>query len=95
MTADEVPDAQNLGVTCHINGELRQASNTADMIFSIAQIISYVSRYMTLLPGDVICTGTPHGVALGMDPPPWLQEGDEMAAEVEGLGCLSNRLGAS
>lgn len=95
VTADDVGDPQNLNITCHINGELRQASNTADMIFTVPQIISYISRYLTLTPGDVICTGTPHGVALGMDPAPWLQPGDQMVVEVQGLGKLTNSIIAS
>ena len=66
VTADEVGDPQNLGLSCWVNGELRQNSNTADMIFSVAECISYISQYMTLKPGDVISTGTPEGVVMGM-----------------------------
>ncbi|MCS6828419.1 MAG: fumarylacetoacetate hydrolase family protein [Caldilinea sp.] len=90
ITADEVSDPQNLSLKCWVNGELRQNSNTADMIFSVAEIISYISRYFTLEPGDVICTGTPEGVILGMAEKVWLCSGDEVTVEVEGLGRLTN-----
>ncbi|HXQ32400.1 MAG TPA: fumarylacetoacetate hydrolase family protein, partial [Anaerolineales bacterium] len=86
VTADEVGDPQNLGLSCWVNGELRQNSNTSDMIFSVAEIISYISQYMTLKPGDVISTGTPEGVVMGMKEKNWLKSGDEVVVEVEGLG---------
>lgn len=92
VTADEVPDPQNLSIKGWLNGELRQDSNTADMIFSVAEVIAYASRIMTLEPGDVISSGTPEGVILGMDPRVWLQPGDEYVVEVEGLGKLANRM---
>ncbi len=92
VTADEVSDPQSLRLRCTVNGEVRQDSTTADMVFSVAQIISDISRIMTLKPGDVILTGTPEGVAMGMTPPPWLKPGDVVACEIEGLGCLVNRL---
>jgi 2-keto-4-pentenoate hydratase/2-oxohepta-3-ene-1,7-dioic acid hydratase in catechol pathway len=92
VTADEVPDPQNLTLKCWVNGELRQNANTKDMIFSVATIISDLSQIMTLEPGDVIYTGTPEGVILGMDPKVWLKNGDEIVCEVEGLGRLENRL---
>ncbi len=92
VTADEVGDPQNLGLYCWVNGELRQNSNTADMIFSVAEIISYTSQYMTLKPGDVISTGTPEGVILGRKEKDWLQPGDEVVVEVEGLGRCGNRM---
>jgi len=76
VTADEVDDPQNLGLSCWVNGELRQNSNTADMIFSVAECISYISQYMTLKPGDVISTGTPEGVVMGMTEKNWLKPGD-------------------
>ncbi len=95
-TADEVPEPQTLALRCWVNGELRQESNTSDMVFSVAEIISYASQYMTLQPGDLIITGTPEGVVLGMAAPqPWLRAGDEVAVEVAGLGRLSNRLGTA
>lgn len=90
VTADEVADPQRLQIRSWVNGELRQNSNTSDMIFSVAQIISFISRYMTLEPGDVILTGTPEGVILGMKEKVWLKPGDEVAVEVEGLGRLVN-----
>jgi 2-keto-4-pentenoate hydratase/2-oxohepta-3-ene-1,7-dioic acid hydratase in catechol pathway len=90
VTADEVGDPQKLGLRCWVNGELRQNSNTADMIFTVAQIISYASRYMTLEPGDVISTGTPEGVIQGMKEKVWLKPGDEVTVEVEKLGKLTN-----
>lgn len=92
VTADEIPDPQNLAIKGWLNGELRQDSNTADMIFSVAEVIAYASRIMTLEPGDIISTGTPEGVILGMDPRVWLKPGDEYVVEVEGLGRLANRM---
>ncbi len=89
VTREDVPDPQALALRTWVNGELRQSSNTADMIFSVAEIVSYASRYMTLEPGDLIITGTPQGVIFGMpEPRPWLKAGDEVAVEVEGLGRL-------
>lgn len=92
VTADEIPDPQQLAIRCWVNGELRQSSNTGDMVFSVAELISYISRYMTLLPGDIISTGTPEGVVLGMKEVsgarPWLKPGDTVVVEVEGLGRL-------
>lgn len=88
-TVDEVEDPDNLDLKTWVNGELRQDSNTADMIFSTPEIISFLSRYMTLSPGDLILTGTPPGVILGMpEPRPWLVPGDTVAVEVEGLGKI-------
>jgi 2-keto-4-pentenoate hydratase/2-oxohepta-3-ene-1,7-dioic acid hydratase in catechol pathway len=90
VTADEISDPQNLPLRCWVNGELRQNSNTADMIFPVAYLISYLSQYMTLEPGDVIVTGTPEGVIFGMKEQVWLRPGDEVSVEVEGLGRLTN-----
>lgn len=92
VTADEVGDPQNLGIRCWVNGELRQDSNTADMIFSVAELISYISCYATLEPGDIIVTGTPEGVILGMENKVWLKPGDEVTVEIDKLGQLRNRL---
>ncbi|MEL6774776.1 MAG: fumarylacetoacetate hydrolase family protein, partial [Pseudomonadota bacterium] len=86
VTADEVPDPQTLGCWLKVNGEIRQQSNTDDMIFSVAEIVSYMSRFMTLLPGDLIATGTPEGVILGMDPKVWLEPGDVIDLGIDGLG---------
>lgn len=87
VTADEAGDVQNLRVTTKVNGEVRQDSTTADMIFSCAHIVSYMSQFMTLRVGDIIVTGTPEGVAMGMTPPGWLVPGDVVEVEVEGLGA--------
>lgn len=92
VTADEVPDPQQLRIRCWLDGELRQDSNTADMVFTCAQIISYASRFMTLEPGDLIATGTPEGVILGLPEKNWLKPGQEVVVEVEGLGRLANRM---
>jgi len=86
VTPDEVKNPQTLRVWCEVNGERRQDSNTHEMIFSCAHLISYISQFMTLLPGDVICTGTPPGVGLGMQPPQFLKAGDVVRLSVEGLG---------
>jgi 2-keto-4-pentenoate hydratase/2-oxohepta-3-ene-1,7-dioic acid hydratase in catechol pathway len=92
VTADAVPDPQALPLRTWLNGELRQNSNTADMIFPVAELISYISRHFTLDPGDVIITGTPEGVILGMAEKVWMKPGDVVLVEVEGLGKLENRL---
>jgi 2,4-didehydro-3-deoxy-L-rhamnonate hydrolase len=86
VTRDEVPNPQALRVWCEVNGVMRQDSNTADMIFPVAHLISYISQFMTLNPGDVICTGTPSGVGMGMQPPQYLKAGDVVRLCVEGLG---------
>jgi 2,4-didehydro-3-deoxy-L-rhamnonate hydrolase len=92
VTADEVADPQGLRLWCKVNGEMRQNSWTGDMSFSVRQLVSYVSRFMTLLPGDVIATGTPSGCAMGMSPPKYLQAGDFVECGVEGLGELAQRV---
>ena len=86
VTRDEIKDVQSLGMWLDVNGERRKTGNTKTMIFGVAEVVSDVSQYMTLLPGDVITTGTPPGVALGMKPPKWLQAGDVMTLGIEGLG---------
>ncbi|PQO96379.1 2-hydroxyhepta-2,4-diene-1,7-dioate isomerase [Pseudomonas frederiksbergensis] len=87
VTRDEVADPQNLDMWLDVNGERRQIGNSKTMIFSVAQIVSYCSRYMTLQPGDVICTGTPPGVGMGMKPEPqWLHPGDQIHLWIDGLG---------
>ena len=91
-TADEVADPQKLRLWCKVNGEMRQNSWTGDMMFSVRQLVSYISRFMTLLPGDVVATGTPSGVAMGMSPPRYLQAGDFVECGVEGLGELAQRV---
>ncbi len=86
VTADEVPDPQALRLWLSLNGEVVQDSDTSDMIFSVAEIVSYMSQFMKLMPGDIIATGTPSGVGLGMNPQRFLNPGDVMELEVEGLG---------
>ena len=93
VTADQVTDPQGLRIRCWVDGDLRQDSNTADMIFSVAECVSYISRYFTLEPGDIISTGTPEGVVLGRAQKDWLVPGDIMTVEVEGLGRLTNAMG--
>ena len=87
VTADEVGDPQKLGLNLSLNGEVVQDSNTDDMIFGVAKIISYMSQFMKLVPGDIIATGTPSGVGMGMKPQRFLKPGDVMEIEVEGLGA--------
>jgi 2-keto-4-pentenoate hydratase/2-oxohepta-3-ene-1,7-dioic acid hydratase in catechol pathway len=92
VTADEVPDAGKLALWTEVNGKRVQNSNTSDLIFGIDHIVSYLSHFMTLIPGDVIATGTPSGVGLGMKPPQFLKPGDRMRLSVEGLGEQNQRL---
>lgn len=87
VTADEVPDPQNLPLSLKLNGETVQESNTDDMIFSVAEIVSYLSRFMALQPGDIIATGTPSGVGMGMKPQRFLKPGDVMEPGIAGLGA--------
>ncbi|MFL9680959.1 fumarylacetoacetate hydrolase family protein [Streptomyces sp. KL110A] len=87
VTADEVPDPQDLTLRLWVNGELKQEGSTSDQIFPVAEVVRYVSRFMTLYPGDVINTGTPAGVAMGQpEPKPYLRPGDVVELEIEGLG---------
>ena len=86
MTADELPGLDNLAMSCDVNGERRQSGTTKTMIFNVPYLVSYISRFMTLVPGDVISTGTPPGVGLGMKPPKFLKAGDDMRLSIEGLG---------
>lgn len=92
VTADEAGDPQQMPVRCWLNGELRQDSNTSDMIFSVAQLVAYTSQYITLEPGDIISTGTPEGVILGRQEKNWLKPGDEVSVEIGPLGRLTNRM---
>ena len=85
-TRDEIPRPEHLDVWLKVNGAMRQKSNTEQMIFGVAELLSYVSQFMTLLPGDVISTGTPPGVALGMDSPVYLKAGDTVKLGIECLG---------
>ncbi|TCO71926.1 fumarylacetoacetate hydrolase family protein [Rhodovulum euryhalinum] len=86
VTADEVPDPQALALSLDLNGERVQDSDTSDMIFSVREIVSYMSRFMRLMPGDIIATGTPSGVGMGMKPQRFLRPGDVMELRVAGLG---------
>ena len=86
VTADDIPDPQTLRLTTRINGEIRQDGSTEQMIFSVAQLISFISQGITLLPGDIVATGTPSGIGAGMIPPVYLQPGDLIEMEVEELG---------
>ena len=89
VTADEV-DVQDMGIRCWVNDEIRQDSNTRDLIFDIPTLIESLSAGITLLPGDIIATGTPAGVGLGFNPPKFLQSGDRVTVEIDGIGKLSN-----
>jgi 2-keto-4-pentenoate hydratase/2-oxohepta-3-ene-1,7-dioic acid hydratase in catechol pathway len=86
VTRDEVPNPQKLGMWLNLNGQRVQSGNTRTMIFGVAKIVSYVSQFMTLMPGDVITTGTPPGVGMGMKPPVFLKKGDVITLGIEGLG---------
>ena len=92
VTADEVGDPQRSPLRTWHNGALRQDSTTADMIFSVREIVAYISKHFPLDPGDVIVTGTPSGVIMGLPEKNWLKPGDEVTVEVEGLGKLTNRM---
>ena len=90
VSAAEVGDPQQLRIRCLVNGEVRQSSSTADMIFSVAEVIEFVSAAITLEPGDLLLTGTPAGVGVFRDPPIFLAEGDEVTVEIERLETLTN-----
>lgn len=94
VTADELPDPYSLRITCHVNGELRQDSTNETMTFDIPTIINHLSRGMTLLPGDIIATGTPSGVGFAMKPPVFLRPGDVVECAIEGIGVIRNRIAA-
>ncbi len=93
-TPDEIADVGNLRLRLAVNGEVRQDGSTADMLFGVPFLVSYISRFMTLLPGDVISTGTPAGVGLGMDPPQYLKPGDIVELSIDGLGSSRQRVRA-
>jgi 2-keto-4-pentenoate hydratase/2-oxohepta-3-ene-1,7-dioic acid hydratase in catechol pathway len=90
VTLEDVPDPQQLGIRCLINGQVKQQSNTDQMIFGVAELVSYISQTITLEPGDVIATGTPSGVGFARTPPIFLQDGDEVTVSIEGIGTLTN-----
>jgi len=87
VSTDEVPNPQDLALKLSLNGEVQQDSSTSDMIFSVAEIISYMSRFFALVPGDIIATGTPEGVGMGQNPQRFLLDGDVMDLEIQGLGA--------
>jgi 2-keto-4-pentenoate hydratase/2-oxohepta-3-ene-1,7-dioic acid hydratase in catechol pathway len=91
VTADEIPDPQVLDIRCVLNGQVVQNSNTKDMIFPVARLISHISHYMTLRPGDLISTGTPFGVGVSRTPPLWMKDGDEVIVQIEKIGSLCNK----
>jgi len=90
-TPDEIKDPNNLDLWLKLNGEVMQKSNTSDFIFNIQSVVSYISQFMTLLPGDIVSTGTPFGVGMGLTPPRYLKEGDVVELGIEGLGTSKQR----
>jgi 2-keto-4-pentenoate hydratase/2-oxohepta-3-ene-1,7-dioic acid hydratase in catechol pathway len=90
VTADEIPDPHNLGIRLRLNGRTMQESNTSQLIFRVDEVIAYLSKIFTLEPGDLIFTGTPPGVGMARNPPVWLQPGDIVEVEIDGLGVLRN-----
>jgi 2-keto-4-pentenoate hydratase/2-oxohepta-3-ene-1,7-dioic acid hydratase in catechol pathway len=93
VTADEIPDPQDLAIRCTVSGDRVQDSTTGQMVFGVAELIAEISKTMTLATGDVICTGTPPGVGLAMDPPRFLTEGDDVVVEIESIGSLRTVIG--
>ena len=92
VTTDEIADFRTLNLQCRVNGRVVQSGNTRDMIFDVPFLVHYVSQFMSLQPGDVISTGTPHGVGMAMKPPQWLQEGDVVELEIDGVGAQRQRV---
>ncbi|MFF2457103.1 fumarylacetoacetate hydrolase family protein [Peribacillus simplex] len=92
VTQDEVGDPHNLAISLELNGEIMQDSNTSNLIFTVPKIISFLSQSMTLMPGDLIATGTPPGVGMGRNPKIWLKNGDRMNVSIEKIGTLSNHV---
>jgi 2-keto-4-pentenoate hydratase/2-oxohepta-3-ene-1,7-dioic acid hydratase in catechol pathway len=93
---DQVGDPQTLGIRCLVNDEIMQDSSTKQMVFGVAELIAFISRTITLDPGDLIATGTPPGVGMARTPPRWLRDGDTVTVEIERIGALTDtvRLGA-
>ena len=91
-TKDEIPNPNNLNLWLKLNGETMQNSNTSDFIFDVETVVSYISEFMTLLPGDIISTGTPFGVGFGFNPPKYLKEGDVVELGIDGLGISKQKL---
>ena len=92
VTADEIPDPHDLALRCFVNGELRQSSNTREMVANLWRQIAYLSTAFTLEPGDLIATGTPEGAGVAMDPPVFLAPGDVVRCEIDGIGAIENRV---
>jgi 2-keto-4-pentenoate hydratase/2-oxohepta-3-ene-1,7-dioic acid hydratase in catechol pathway len=92
VTRDEIEDVQKLAMSLDVNGERRQTGSTQTMIFGIQHLLHYISQFMVLEPGDVVTTGTPPGVALGMKPPKWLKPGDVMTVKIQGLGEQTSKI---
>lgn len=92
VSADEIPDPQALSLELSVNDVVRQKANTSDMIFPVTELVSYISRFMSLAPGDIVSTGTPEGVGMGLDPQVYLKPGDEMRLRIEGLGEQRQRV---
>ena len=92
VTADEVPDPHDLRLECRVNGRVMQSGNTRDMIFDVPFLVHYINQFMSLQPGDVISTGTPHGVGMAMKPPQWLREGDVVELAIDKLGAQRQRV---
>ncbi|HWF01383.1 MAG TPA: fumarylacetoacetate hydrolase family protein [Caulobacteraceae bacterium] len=95
VTADEIPDPHDLEIRCWVNGDLRQDANTGEMIYNVWRQIAYLSTAFTLEPGDLIASGTPSGVGVGRQPPVFLEPGDVVRCEVEGIGAIENRVSAA
>ncbi len=91
-TREVIPDPQTLALRLEVNGVVKQSSNTAQMVFGVARLVAYISQFMTLLPGDMISTGTPAGVGLGFDPPQFLKVGDVVTLSIDGLGSQRQRV---
>ncbi len=92
VTTDEIPDPHGLSIGCKVNGEIRQNSNTSQIAFKVPQLVSFISSYITLDPGDMIFTGTPPGVGFAMNPPGYLNNGDEVEVWIENIGNIKNRV---
>ena len=93
-TKDEIPDPHNLNLWLKVNGEILQSSNTSDLVFNVPFLVSYISQFMSLIPGDIISTGTPSGVGLGLKPPRYLKPGDIVELGVDGLGIAKQNVRA-
>jgi 2-keto-4-pentenoate hydratase/2-oxohepta-3-ene-1,7-dioic acid hydratase in catechol pathway len=91
-TADEVADPENLRLRTWVNGELRQDSSTSDLIFGCQAVVDFIAETCTLVPGDLILTGTPNGVGMGLDPPQFLNSGDVVRIEIESLGTIEHAI---